>query len=127
MDVKEWEGGLHALEVKAIQKIKSAFSAQIVTSKANSHSTNWKDALGQVKPNKMFPWYGYAGFRLVDTEGYEGEYDLVIVTHCNVLIIELKDWNNGDVISEGDRWFKNNQDMGRSPVSVTRNKKYLTW
>ena len=72
----------------------------------------------------MFPWKGYAGFRFVDSTGYEGEFDLVIVTHCNVLIIELKDWNNGEVRSEGEKWYKNSYLMGRSPVSVTRNKKF---
>ena len=71
----------------------------------------------------MYPWKGYAGFRFVQDK-YEGEFDLLIITHCNVLIIELKDWNYGKITFSGDKWFKNNKDMGRSPVSVTRNKKF---
>ncbi|MEF8717050.1 MAG: nuclease-related domain-containing protein [Candidatus Accumulibacter necessarius] len=72
----------------------------------------------------MFPWKGYAGFRFVDSKGKEGEFDLVIVTHCNVIIVELKDWNHAPVTANGDIWFKGDKNMGRSPVSVTRSKQY---
>ncbi len=71
----------------------------------------------------MFPWKGYAGFRFVESKK-EGEYDLVIVTHCNVIIVELKDWNHQPVTAKGDIWYKGDQNMGRSPVSVTRPKKF---
>ncbi|MBC4953287.1 NERD domain-containing protein [Klebsiella pneumoniae] len=53
----------------------------------------------------------------------EGEFDLVIVTHCNVIIVELKDWNHQPVTARGDTWYKGDMNMGRSPVSVTRGKK----
>lgn len=49
----------------------------------------------------------------------------MIVTHCNVIIVELKDWNHAPVTADGDVWFKGDKNMGRSPVSVTRNKKFL--
>ena len=63
----------------------------------------------------MFPWKGFSGFRLVDPRGSkEGEFDLVIVTHCNVLIIELKDWNNQKVTSSNNRWYLGSKDMGKS-------------
>jgi len=107
LEIKIWEGGLQAQEVAAIEKIKKAFAR-----------------LPNTKGKSMFPWKGYAGFRFVDASGYEGEFDLVIITHCNVLIIELKDWNNAEIRSEGDKWYKNDYLMGRSPVSVTRNKKF---
>ncbi len=55
----------------------------------------------------------------------EGEFDLVIVTHCNVIIVELKDWNHQPVTARGDTWYKGDMNMGRSPVSVTRGKKSL--
>ena len=32
----------------------------------------------------------YAGFSS-SIQGQRGEFDLVIVTHCNVIIVELKD------------------------------------
>ncbi len=74
--------------------------------------------------NGMFPWKGYAGFRFVEAKK-EGEFDLVIVTHCNVIIVELKDWNHQPVTARGDTWYKGDMNMGRSPVSVTRAKKSL--
>ena len=128
MEVKKWDGGLFRHEVDAIEKIAKKFSPGKVTpSKEVVGGGSLKDQLASgfgVSVHKMFPWRGYAGFRLVSAEGREGEFDLVIVTHCNVLIIELKHWNRQPVAARGDRWYKGDQEMGRSPVSITRNKKF---
>ncbi len=125
MDVKIWDGGLQEQEVSAINKIKAAFSeAPAEPSKGKNRRGSLRDQLGGLKKGSMYPWKGYAGFRFVDARGKEGEFDLVIVTHCNVLIIELKDWNHQEVTAEGDVWFKGHSNMGRSPVSVTRGKKF---
>ncbi|KGJ89624.1 AAA domain-containing protein [Colwellia psychrerythraea] len=124
MEIELWEGGLLAHEVDAIEKIEKHFQNNNKKTKKPVQNSSLKEQLAQVKNNSIFPWKGYAGFRFVD-KGQEGEFDLVIVTHCNVLIIELKDWNFGEITARGDKWYKNNQEMGRSPVSVTRNKKYL--
>lgn len=108
MEVIDWGGGLTAQEVKAIEAIKKGFQSNNKKYKA------------------FFPWKGYSGFRFVDSElNREGEFDLIIVTHCNVLIIELKDWNKYNITSKNDKWYLGSKDMGRSPVSVTRNKKFL--
>ncbi|WDE03864.1 AAA family ATPase [Thalassomonas viridans] len=124
MDIEYWDGGLLTHEVDAIEKMEKTFSAEHNQAKNVKLGTFYKEQLDSIKKRFIFPWKGYAGFRFVD-KGYEGEFDLVIVTHCNVLIIELKHWNNGKVTSDGDKWFYNGQDRGRSPVSVTRNKKFL--
>lgn len=100
MEIKIWSGGLQQQEVTAIEEIEKSFSGK----------------------NIMFPWKGYAGFRFVSAKGEEGEFDLVIITHCNVIIVELKDWNHEPITSNGDRWYKGTKDMGRSPVSVTQKK-----
>lgn len=121
-----WEGGLQAQEIRAIEKIRAAFAKPKIEEKNSVRGGSMQDQLRSIGGTSMFPWKGYAGFRFVDSErGYEGEFDLVIVTHCNVIIIELKDWNHGDITCSGDNWYKNNQLMSRSPVSVTRNKKFL--
>ena len=127
MEVKLWEGGLQAQEISAIEKIKAAFSKpKLKNNKQPKRGGSLQDQLRSIGGSTMFPWKGYAGFRFVDSSrGYEGEFDLVIVTHCNVFIIELKDWNHGEITCHKDKWYKNNQLMGRSPVSVTRNKKFL--
>lgn len=126
LDIEIWDGGLQDQEVAAINKIKSAFAEGEPENKPTSKGASLRDQLqGVVARNSMFPWKGYAGFRFVDSKGKEGEFDLVIVTHCNVIIVELKDWNHQPVIANGDVWFKGDKNMGRSPVSVTRNKKFL--
>lgn len=121
MQVKDWGGGLTFHEITAIEKMKQAFQ----------NSSNQKDLKGQgfkVLKNfqSIFPWQGYSGFRFADVrQRKEGEFDLVIITHCNVLVVELKHWNGGAITSNGSRWFKGNQDMDYSPVQVTRNKTFL--
>tara|TARA_R110001583_G_scaffold195536_1_gene375633 strand:- start:4637 stop:9625 length:4989 start_codon:yes stop_codon:yes gene_type:complete len=127
MEVKLWEGGLQAQEISAIEKIQRAFSTKPIEqkSKPGKQGGSLKDQLRSLAVNPILPWKGYAGFRFIDAKGNEGEFDLVIVTHCNVLIVELKDWNNGEVVSRRDKWYKNDREMGRSPVSVTQNKVYL--
>jgi serine/threonine protein kinase/tRNA A37 threonylcarbamoyladenosine biosynthesis protein TsaE len=129
---------LQSQEIKAIQKIEKAFSESPYTTasstaKQSSRGGSLQDQLrgtGLAKKqshsnNPMMNWKGYAGFRFVDAKGNAGEFDLLLVTHCNILIIELKDWNGGKIVSRGETWFKNDKNMGRSPVSVTRNKEIL--
>lgn len=126
MEIEVWSGGLQEQEIKAINRIKTAFSEseprQEAADKKGSLRSQLQGAFGR---GGMFPWKGYAGFRFVDAKGREGEFDLVIVTHCNVIIVELKDWNHQPVTYRNDTWFKGDKNMGRSPVSVTRNKKFL--
>ena len=120
MEIQDWGGGLTQHEVEAIEKIKQAFQA------SENNKTVKRQGFGTLKSLKsIFPWKGYSGFRFADVkERREGEFDLVIVTHCNVLIIELKHWN-GTIICRQDKWYLNDKDMGRSPVSITRNKQFM--
>lgn len=125
MEIEIWDGGLQEQEIEAIKQIKAAFTDSPPDGKSQSRGTSLKDQLQKnLGRNGMFPWKGYAGFRFVDSKGKEGEFDLVIITHCNVIIVELKDWNHEPVTSQGDIWFKGDRNMGRSPVSVTRSKKF---
>lgn len=125
MDIEIWDGGLQDQEIEAIKKIQAAFTDNQPNDKSQNRGGTLKGQLqNKFGRNGMFPWKGYAGFRFVDAKGKEGEFDLVIVTHCNVIIVELKDWNHEPVTSHGDIWFKGDKNMGRSPVSVTRTKKF---
>ncbi|WP_424406060.1 AAA domain-containing protein [Pasteurella sp. PK-2025] len=122
MEIQDWGGGLTAHEIEAIEKIKQAFSEDSRNMNLSSKGKGF-EALSALK--SIFPWKGYSGFRFADVkERKEGEFDLVIITHCNVLIVELKHWN-GQITSHKDKWYLNNRDMGRSPVSITRNKQHL--
>ena len=121
MEVQDWGGGLTQHEVEAIEKIKQAFQASENNKKVKGQGF---DTLKSLK--SIFPWKGYSGFRFVDVEERkEGEFDLVIVTHCNVLIIELKHWNGEPITNNGLRWYKGKKDMGHSPVEITRKKMFL--
>ncbi|WP_426175571.1 AAA domain-containing protein [Massilia sp. TWR1-2-2] len=126
MDIEMWDGGLQEQEVAAINTMKSSFTEGRTDAKISTKGASLRDQLkSTVARSAMFPWKGYAGFRFVDSKGKEGEFDLVIVTHCNVIIVELKDWNHQPVSANGDTWYKGDKNMGRSPVTVTRNKKFL--
>ncbi|HBU5928667.1 MULTISPECIES: AAA domain-containing protein [Enterobacteriaceae] len=120
-----WDGGLQEQEVAAIEKIKAAFSDNLSKSNKPVRGGSIGEQLQRYgyTGNGMFPWKGYAGFRFVEAKK-EGEFDLVIVTHCNVIIVELKDWNHQPVTASGETWYKGDKNMGRSPVSVTRGKKF---
>ena len=130
MEVKDWGGGLSQREVDAIDKIKNTFKASDSLDSLSNYKKDKIISLAELQKsmpsNAMYPWKGYSGFRLIDPRSNkEGEFDLIIVTHCNVLIIELKDWNGHKVTSKGNRWYLGDKDMGRSPVSITQEKVFL--
>lgn len=124
MEVEIWDGGLQEHEIAAIKKIEDTFESRVTATKAPVRGSSLQDQLhSNFGTNAgMFPWKGYAGFRFVDSKHHDGEFDLVLVTHCNVLVVELKDWNHQPVTAKGDNWYKGTQNMKRSPVSVTRVK-----
>ena len=125
MDVKYWEGGLTLHEVKAIEKIAQTFVRATPGHDIKSAKLGSLSDLKVLKQgaNTMFPWKGYAGFRLVGA-GLAGEFDLVIVTHYNVIIVELKHWN-GELTATGDNWYQNGEYRERSAVSKTQDKAHL--
>lgn len=91
MEIEIWDGGLQEQEIDAIKKITAAFSDSQPESKPLSGGASLRDQLqNKLGRSGMFPWKGYAGFRFVDSKGKEGEFDLVIVTHCNVMLEALK-------------------------------------
>lgn len=126
MDIKYWQGGLERHEIDAIEKIKNVLSTPKNTKaqKKQSNKGQGFDALKALKPSYYSGWKGYAGFRFIN-KNQQGEIDLLIVTHCNILIVELKHWNGQPITSNNGKWFFGNDDRGKSPVEITRNKTYL--
>lgn len=126
MDIKYWQGGLERHEIDAIEKIKNVLSTPKNTKaqKKQSNKGQGFDALKALKPSYYSGWKGYAGFRFIN-KNQQGEIDLLIVTHCNILIVELKHWNGKPITSNNGKWFFGNDDRGKSPVEITRNKKFL--
>lgn len=129
MDVKLWTGGLTLHEVNAIECIQKVFCAGCGKDKPSqpSRGLSLREQMAQAtgrSSSRMWPWKGYAGFRFFDSRGYEGEFDLVLITHCLVLIVELKHWN-GELTSCDGNWYLNGHEMGRSPVAVCQKKQFL--
>ena len=88
MDVKYWQGGLERHEIDAIEKIKNVLSGAHKNIKKGKHEQGF-EALKRLKAPFNEGWRGYAGFRFIN-RNQQGEIDLLIVTHCNILIVELK-------------------------------------
>ena len=57
-------------------------------------------------------WFGYANLILFSQQT-SPEYDLILITHDRVIIVELKDWN-GQLSSINNQWFLNGNHMGGS-------------
>lgn len=105
--IKTQANGIHQHETKAIAKICEAFSVE-----------------DEMRKNS--PWYGYAGYTLVDkTTKKGGEFDLILVTNSIIIVVELKDWNGKSIKSANGNWYMDDRDMGISPVSLTRQKQFI--
>ena len=116
MDVKFWPGGLQPYEVTAIERLQKVFQQTILNQKQNPK-------LNSSMKSNTFPWRGYAGFRFSDTNR-DGEFDLIIITHKIIVIVELKHWY-GKITQCDGTWYQNGEDRGRSAVANTQEKVYL--
>lgn len=129
MDVRYWEGGLLSFEIDAIDKMAKAFGPKELPPEPVAGSTKGKsfDVLKQLKKPEaghgVWPWRGYAGFRFANSRGADGEFDLVIVTHSLVLVVELKHWR-GEITNHGGKWHQDGKETEVSPVDKTRRKTY---
>ena len=75
------KGGVPASEIDAQQKIQKTFDAAAFTK----------------------GWRGYASFKLHRGGPGAGDddFDLVLVTHTHIIVIELKNWRGGKLESRG--------------------------
>ncbi len=90
--------GVPQAEIEAHQQIQNAFNS-------TEFSKNWQ---------------GYAAFSLVRRGRGTGndDFDLVLVTHTNIVVIELKNWHGKLLESNENKWFLDGEDRGSSPVEV---------
>lgn len=65
-------------------------------------------------------WQAYRGVTVQDAKGLM-EFDLVMVTHDRVVILELKHWS-GQLTSCDGTWFVNGVARGKSPVATKRDQ-----
>lgn len=63
-------------------------------------------------------WKGFASFTI--SRGGRGagddDFDLVLITHGHVVVIELKNWHGNLLESDGQQWFLDGECRGTSPV-----------
>ena len=76
------------------------------------------DRLASAYPKE---WLMYASLNCYPRGQSPMEIDLLVVMEDRVLLMELKDWN-GNLTQQGDRWFINGQNRGRSAVIAVEEK-----
>ncbi len=64
-------------------------------------------------------WKGYASFAIARGGRGAGDddFDLVLVTHAHIVVIELKNWHGKLLESDGKEWFLDGECRGTSPVA----------
>lgn len=69
-------------------------------------------------------WFGYASFKMARARRGEGDddFDLVLVTHNSVVVIELKNWHGRRLISDGHTWRLDDESPRASPVQLANLK-----
>lgn len=89
--------GVPRAEVEAHQEIQREFSA-------SDFSRKWK---------------GYASFAIARGGRGSGDddFDLVLVTHAHIAVVELKNWNGNLLESDGQQWYLDGECRGTSPVA----------
>lgn len=108
MKITYTETGIYEHERLALDKIKTVFD----------------------KGAKTKGWKAYAGFEFMHTAGkvkgardlHKYEYDLLIITHANILVIELKDWNGKKITKSAGKWYLDNKEMDACPVEKNHSK-----
>lgn len=63
-------------------------------------------------------WRGYASFAI--SRGGRGsgddDFDLVLITHNVIIVVELKNWNGKLLESDGQKWYLDGESRDTSPV-----------
>jgi serine/threonine protein kinase len=69
-------------------------------------------------------WRGYASFKLPrgGPGGGDDDFDLVLVTHTHIIVLELKNWRGDKLEARGGNWYVDGQARGRSPVPLANFK-----
>ena len=96
------KNGVPAPEITAHKKIFEAFNKSVFTKN----------------------WTAYASFKLARSFRGSGDddFDLVLITHSNAIVIELKNWHGKKLESMNGHWYLDGEDQGGSPVEIVNLK-----
>ncbi|MBC3227475.1 AAA domain-containing protein [Serratia fonticola] len=76
------------------------------------------NALALMQQQLRDSWFAYASVVMADSQG-SMEFDVIIVTHDRVLVVELKEWN-GKLNNYDGNWYINDKYRSKSPYDVKR-------
>ena len=83
-------------------------------------------ALDQMQKHLRESWFGYASVLVADKQG-SMEFDLIVVTHDRVLVVELKEWH-GKLTNYDGNWIittpRGEQNRGKSAYHRKRDQGY---
>jgi serine/threonine protein kinase len=94
---------------------------KIVVQGLGLHGSETK-ALSRMEAELRDSWHGYASVVIRDSQG-SMEFDLIIVTHDRILVVELKNWRGKLTASDGN-WYIDNKYRSISPL-VTKHGQSL--
>lgn len=98
---------------------------QIVV-RGNALHKSETNALDQIQKRLRDSWFGYASVLVADKQG-SMEFDLIIVTHDRVLVVELKEWH-GKLTNFDGNWIittkRGEQNRGKSAYHRKRDQGY---
>ncbi|MFJ2689417.1 nuclease-related domain-containing protein [Pseudomonas sp. NPDC087336] len=83
------------------------------------HASETK-ALTRMEAELRNSWHSYASVLICDSQG-SMEFDLIMVTHDRVLVVELKEWR-GKLTSYDGNWYIDGKSRGKSPYHTKRDQ-----
>lgn len=96
-----------------------------VVVRGNALHKSETNALDQIQKQLRDSWFGYASVLIADRQG-SMEFDLIMVTHDRVLVVELKEWN-GTLTNYDGNWIithanGHEENRGKSPYHTKRDQ-----
>lgn len=94
---------------------------QIIVKGLGLHGSETK-AVARMEAELRNSWHAYASVLIIDSQG-SMEFDLIIITHDRVLVVELKNWR-GKLTSFGGNWYIDGKFRSKSPYHTKRDQGY---
>lgn len=94
---------------------------EIIVKGMGLHGSETK-AVSRMEAELRKSWHAYASVLIIDSQG-SMEFDLIIITHDRVLVVELKNWRGKLTQFEG-RWYIDDKFRSKSPYHTKRDQGY---
>lgn len=94
---------------------------KIIVKGLGLHGSETK-ALARMEAELRNSWHAYASVLIIDSQG-SMEFDVIIVTHDRILVVELKNWR-GKLTSFGGNWYIDGKFRSKSPYHTKRDQSY---